>query len=155
MSGSDGSSKRALYEQVILEHNKKPRNFSEMEHADCTAKGLNPLCGDQFTIYLKMDGDLIDEVSFAGCGCAISKASASIMTTLMKGKTKKEAEEMFVKFHQMITSEPDEPVDEAALGRMAVFCGVREFPVRIKCATLAWHAMLSAVKGSEEAISTE
>jgi nitrogen fixation NifU-like protein len=149
-------SNRALYEQVILEHNKKPRNFREMEDATCHKEGRNPLCGDQFTIYLKLDGGTIADVAFNGSGCAISKSSASIMTTLLKGKTVKEAEEMFVRFHNMIKSNPDKPVDEEALGRLAVFAGVREFPVRIKCATLAWHAMLAALDGQQDdAVTTE
>ncbi|HOE67176.1 MAG TPA: SUF system NifU family Fe-S cluster assembly protein [Candidatus Hydrogenedentes bacterium] len=146
---------RALYEQVILEHNKSPRNFREMTCADCKADGFNPLCGDQFTIYLKFEDDKIVDVSFKGCGCAISKSSASIMTTLLKGKTKKEAESLFVKFHALVTSEPDAPVNAEDLGRLAVFCGVREYPVRIKCATLAWHTMLAALDGKGDPISTE
>ncbi len=150
------SSNRALYEQVILEHNKKPRNFREMPEATCKAKGLNPLCGDHFTIYLKLNGDVIEDVSFHGAGCAISKSSASVMTTLLKGKTKAEAEALFVKFHSMITANPEDIIDEEKLGRIAAFAGVREFPVRIKCATLAWHAMLSAIDGKgEESTSTE
>ena len=147
---------RGLYEQVILEHNKKPRNFRVMEDASCKAEGYNPLCGDQFTIYLKMDGDRIEDVSFQGCGCAISKSSASVMTTLLKGKTRKEAEDLFVKFHSLVTSASDAPVPEEGLGRLAVFCGVRQFPVRIKCATLAWHTLLAALdKKSNEPVSTE
>lgn len=147
-------SNRALYEQVILEHNKKPRNFREMEDPTCEKEGHNPLCGDHFTIYLKLDGDTIADVAFHGSGCAISKSSASIMTTLLKGKTVKEAEQLFVRFHTMIKSNPDKPVDEEALGRLAVFAGVREFPVRIKCATLAWHTMLAALDGREETTVT-
>jgi len=151
MSGS-----RALYEQVILEHNKKPRNFHPMEDASCKALGHNPLCGDQFTVYLKLNDDnVIEDISFEGAGCAISKSSASIMTTLLKGKTRAEAETLFKKFHKMITTDPEEPVDEGALGKMAVFAGVREFPVRIKCATLAWHTLLSALDEKDGMVSTE
>jgi len=147
--------KRALYEQVILEHNKSPRNFRAMADADRRTEGHNPLCGDHFTIYLKLEGDRIADISFDGAGCAISKSSASVMTSLLKGKTKEEAEAMFVKFHQMITSRPDEPIDEDALGRMAVFSGVRAYPVRIKCAILAWHSMLAGIDGKDEPVSTE
>ena len=146
---------RALYEQVILEHNKKPRNFREMPDASYKVEGYNPLCGDHFTVYLKVNGEVIEDVSFIGAGCAISKSSASVMTTLLKGKTKKEAESMFVKFHNMVTSNPEAPIDESEVGKLRVFAGVREFPVRIKCATLAWHSMLSALDGKSEAASTE
>ncbi len=146
---------RALYEQVILEHNKKPRNFHEMPDADHKVEGYNPLCGDHFTIYVKMNGDIIEDVSFSGAGCAISKSSASVMTMLLKGKTKKEAEAMFVKFHNMVTSSPDAPVDETEIGKLRVFAGVREFPVRIKCATLAWHSLLAALDGKDESVTTE
>lgn len=146
---------RALYEQVILEHNKKPRNFHEMPDADYKVEGYNPLCGDHFTIYVKMNGDVIEDVSFSGAGCAISKSSASVMTTLVKGKTKKEAEAMFVKFHNMVTSSPGAPVEEAEIGKLRVFAGVREFPVRIKCATLAWHSMLAALDGKDASVTTE
>ncbi len=149
------SGARALYEQVILEHNKSPRNFREMEDATRTAEGMNPLCGDQFTVYLKLDGDKIADVSFHGAGCAISKSSASVMTTLLKGKTTKEAEALFVKFHKMITSDPETPLDDEALGKLAVFGGVRAYPVRIKCATLAWHAMLAAIDAKNDPVSTE
>lgn len=146
---------RGLYEQVILEHNKKPRNFRVMDDATCKADGYNPLCGDHFTIFLKMSGDVIDDVSFQGCGCAISKSSASVMTTLLKGKTTDEAEKLFVKFHTMVTSSPDSAIDSDDLGKMMVFAGVREFPVRIKCATLPWHTLQSALDGKDEPISTE
>lgn len=149
------ASHRALYEQLILEHNKKPRNFREMQDADCKIQGLNPLCGDQYTIYLKLDGEVITDISFHGAGCAISKSAASIMTTLLKGKTRKEAEALFVKFHTMITSDPEQEVDEAALGRLVVFSGVRKYPVRIKCAALPWHAMLAALDHKTEPVTTE
>ena len=149
------SGNRALYEQVILEHNKKPRNFREMPDATRKLEGFNPLCGDHFTLYLKLNGDVVEDVSFSGAGCAISKSSASLMTTLVKGKTKKEAESLFAAFHKMVTSSPDTTVDEEKAGRLAVFAGVREFPVRIKCATLAWHTLLSALDGKGEPVSTE
>lgn len=146
---------RALYEQVILEHNKKPRNFREMPDATRKLEGFNPLCGDHFTLYVKLNGDMIEDVSFNGAGCAISKSSASVMTTLIKGKTIKEAEQLFATFHKMVTAPPDAPVDEEGVGRLAVFAGVREFPVRIKCATLAWHTLLSLLDGKDSAVSTE
>jgi nitrogen fixation NifU-like protein len=147
--------KRSLYEQVILDHNKAPRNFGELPDADRKAEGYNALCGDQFTIFLKMDGDIIDTVQFEGSGCAISKSSASVMTTQLKGKTRSEAEALFQKFHAMITSGFDSELDEAELGKLMVFSGVREYPVRIKCATLAWHTMLSALHEEDETVSTE
>lgn len=149
------TSNRALYEHVIIEHNKNPRNWREMPDATCSNEGFNPLCGDRFHVFLKLNGDVIEDASFHGCGCAISKASASIMTTLLKGKTKKEAEALFVKYHTLVTSPPDAPIDEKDLGKLAVFCGVREFPIRIKCATLAWHTMLAALDGKKTTVSTE
>ena len=147
--------KRALYEKVILDHNKSPRNFGRMEDADCEAEGYNALCGDQFTVYLKLDGEIISDVNFDGAGCAISKSSASVMTTLLKGKTIDDAKALFAKFHAMITSEYDAPLDDVSLGKLMVFSGVREYPIRIKCATLAWHTLLAALKGEEETVSTE
>jgi nitrogen fixation protein NifU and related proteins len=147
--------KRTLYEQVILDHNRNPRNFCEMKDATCQAEGYNAICGDQFTIYLKMEDDRIMEVSFKGCGCAISKSSASLMTTILKGKTKKEAEALFTRFHRMVTSDPSAaaPIDD--LGKLEVMCGVREYPIRVKCATLAWHTMLAALEGKSDTVSTE
>jgi len=155
MADADHASKRALYEQVILEHNRKPRNFRAMEDAHAKSQGLNPLCGADITIYLKLDVDTIEGISFDGRGCAIAKASASLMTTLLRGKTKQEAEALFVEFHRLVTSEPGAPFDEEALGKLAAFSGVREFPVRIKCATLAWHALLSATREGQGTVSTE
>lgn len=149
------TSNRGLYEQVILDHNKSPRNFHALEGASHHGEGYNALCGDQFTIHVKMEGDTIADVAFEGSGCAISKASASLMTTLLKGKSKAEAEAVFERFHRLVTSNPDAPVDEQELGKLMVFSGVREFPVRVKCATLAWHTLLSALKGHGEAVSTE
>ena len=147
---------RALYEQVILEHNKKPRNFREMADATRKLEGFNPLCGDHFTLYVKLNGGVIEDVSFSGAGCAISKSSASVMTTLIKGKTVTEAEALFAAFHKMVTAPPDAPIDEEKAGRLAVFAGVREFPVRIKCATLAWHALKAALEGrAASPVSTE
>lgn len=146
---------RALYEQVILEHNKKPRNFREMPDATRKLEGFNPLCGDHFTLFVKLNGDVVEDVSFSGAGCAISKSSASVMTTLIKGKTIKEAEQLFAQFHKMVTAPPDAYIDEESAGRLAVFAGVREFPVRIKCATLAWHTLLSLLDGKASPVSTE
>jgi nitrogen fixation protein NifU and related proteins len=149
------SNSRTLYEQVILDHNKKPRNFKKLEGADHSVEGFNPLCGDHFTVHLNLDGDTLTEITFEGSGCAISKSSASVMTTVLKGKTRAEAEALFEQFHAMITADPDAPVDEEALGKLRVFAGVREFPVRIKCATLAWHALHSALTSDDDAVSTE
>lgn len=146
---------RELYQQVIVEHSKKPRNFRELLDATKTAEGFNPLCGDQVTVYVKMDGGILKEVAFKGSGCAISKASASLMTSAVQGKTREESEELFDRFRRMVTSEHGAPVDLESLGKLAVFSGVREFPVRVKCATLAWHTLHAALKGEEEPVSTE
>jgi nitrogen fixation protein NifU and related proteins len=141
---------RDLYQDVILEHSKSPRNFRELSPADHTAEGYNPLCGDRFTVYLNMEGDSIREVSFQGAGCAISKASASMMTQVLKGKTKAEAEKIFERFHGLVTGRaPAQDAEE--LGKLAVFSGVSEFPVRVKCATLAWHTVHAALEGEKEA----
>jgi nitrogen fixation protein NifU and related proteins len=142
--------KRALYEQVILDHNKKPRNFQKLDDATHEAEGYNALCGDQFKVYLKMDGDRIVEAAFHGAGCAISKSSASVMTSMVKGKTRKEAEDLFKRFHTMVASDSQEPANEALMGKLMVFSGVREYPVRIKCATLPWHTLLAALDGKKE-----
>lgn len=150
------ANQRALYEKVILDHNKAPRNFGTLENPDRQAEGYNALCGDQFTVYLKLGADdQIEDVAFEGAGCAISKSSASVMTTLMKGKSKDEARKMFENFTDMIKSEHGAPLDENALGKLMVFSGVREFPMRAKCATLAWHTLISALEGAEEPVSTE
>jgi len=146
---------RALYEKVILDHNKSPRNFGVMENPDRDAEGYNALCGDQFHVYLKVNDGTIDQVQFDGSGCAISKSSASVMSTLLKGKTEEEARELFQKFNDMITAQPDAPVDKEDLGKLVVFSGVREFPIRVKCATLAWHTLLAALEGDADAVSTE
>ena len=149
------SNERSLYQQVILDHNKSPRNFGVMEDPDCQAEGYNALCGDQFRVYLRMKDGTIEEVQFEGSGCAISKSSASIMTTLLKGKTREEAELLFDNFKDMITSLPGASFDAKDLGKLVVFSGVREFPIRIKCATLAWHTLLAALKGEADTVSTE
>lgn len=140
---------QALYQQVILDHNKNPHNFGMIEDADCSAEGLNPLCGDHINIFLNLDGDIITDIRFNGSGCAISKSSASIMTTLLKGKTVKEAEAMFGIFHDLVTADMGIQFDDDDLGKLAVFAGVREFPARVKCASLAWHTLKSALEGKK------
>ena len=143
-----------LYQQVILDHNKKPRNFRKLETSNHSAEGFNPLCGDQLTVYLNLEDDQVKEVAFEGSGCAISKASASMMTQAVKGKSKEQAEELFKEVHSMVTGELDEETDENSLGNLRIFAGVREFPVRVKCATLPWHTMHAALN-KEEQVSTE
>src|SRR5215210_8396485 len=130
-----------LYQEVILEHNKNPRNFRDIEDADNTADGKNPLCGDALRVYVKMDGDTVGDVAFKGSGCAISKASASMMTQAVKGKTREDAEVLFDEFHRMVTGELDESAEPNHLGRLTIFAGVRDYPARVKCASLAWHTM--------------
>jgi nitrogen fixation protein NifU and related proteins len=142
-----------LYQEVILDHNRRPRNFRAMEGASRTQEGYNPLCGDRLTLYVRLDGDRIGDVSFQGTGCAISKASASLMTDAVKGKTVEEARAMFDRFHEMVTSSPESAVPE--IGKLAVLAGVREFPTRVKCASLAWHTLKAAVAGGEGPVSTE
>jgi nitrogen fixation NifU-like protein len=146
---------RELYQQVIIDHSRNPRNYKELEHPSHSADGYNPLCGDQITVYLVVEGERVTDVSFKGSGCAISKASASLMTAAVKGKTVAEAEELFRRFREMVTSERDAEVDEEALGKLTVLSGVREFPVRVKCATLAWHTLHSALEGKGEPVTTE
>src|ERR1044071_9454082 len=136
-----------LYQQVILDHNKKPRNFHRLENANRTAEGFNPLCGDHLNVYLHIEDEQVKEVSFEGSGCAISKASASMMTQSVKGKTKAEAETLFDQFHKLVTGQSPANGNRAELGKLAVFSGVSEFPVRVKCATLAWHALHAAMRG--------
>jgi nitrogen fixation NifU-like protein len=144
---------RELYQDVILEHSKTPRNFRELQNANHKAEGFNPLCGDHFTIYLDLEGDKIHDVTFQGSGCAISKASASMMTQSVKGKSKEEAAKLFEQFHSLVTGHANG--DSDSLGKLAVFAGVSEFPVRVKCATLAWHTLQAALEGKQEKISTE
>ncbi len=146
---------RALYQEVILDHNKNPRNFRTMPDATNVVEGFNPLCGDHYTIYLKVVDDTVREVTFQGSGCAISKASASIMSTVMKGKTKSEAEEIFEQFHQLVRGELNPDEHEQALGKLIAFAGVSEFPARVKCAILAWHTVHNALQGKTESVSTE
>jgi len=146
---------RDLYQDVILEHSKAPRNFKTLPQADHKAEGFNPLCGDRFTIYVTLEGDAIKDVSFQGAGCAISKASASMMTQSVKGKTLAEAEKIFARFHDMVTGHKPSSEEETELGKLTVFSGVSEFPVRVKCATLAWHTLHAAIEGKQESITTE
>jgi nitrogen fixation protein NifU and related proteins len=143
-----------LYQQVILDHNKKPRNFRKLETANHSAEGFNPLCGDQLTVYLNLEDDTVKEVGFEGSGCAISKAAASMMTQAVKGKSKEQVESLFQEFHSMVTGELNEETDENSLGNLKIFAGVREFPVRVKCATLAWHTLHAALN-KEAQVSTE
>lgn len=146
---------RDLYQDVILEHSKAPRNYRPLAAANHKAEGYNPLCGDRFTVYLTVEGDRIQDLSFEGSGCAISKASASMMTQSLKGKTVEEAAALFERFHALVTGHGQPGGPEAELGKLAVFSGVSEFPVRVKCATLAWHTLQAALAGKQEAISTE
>ena len=143
-----------LYQQVILDHNKKPRNFRKLESANHSAEGYNPLCGDQLTVYLDLEDGAVKEIAFEGSGCAISKAAASMMTQAVKGKSREQAEELFTEFHSMVTGELDEETEENSLGNLKIFAGVREFPVRVKCATLPWHTLQAALN-NEERTSTE
>ena len=143
-----------LYQDTILEHNKNPRNFREIEDADREALGNNPLCGDALRVYVKMDGDTVGDVAFKGSGCAISKASASMMTQTVKGKTREEAEAIFNEFHRMVTGDLDIETDENHLGKLRIFAGVLEFPARVKCASLSWHTLHAALHG-DDSITTE
>jgi len=141
-----------LYQEIILDHSKRPRNCHAMDDANRKAEGYNPLCGDKLKLFLKMDGDIVADASFEGSGCAISTASASLMTESLKGKTRQEALDLLEKFHELLTT--DTPVRQE-LGKLVVFCGVRDYPARVKCATLAWHTLKSALGGAEEVASTE
>jgi nitrogen fixation NifU-like protein len=145
----------ALYQDVILEHNRAPRNFRRMDDADRHAEGRNPLCGDQITVWLKLDGDVIADVSFEGSGCAISRASASLMTAAVKGKTRPEVQRLFQRFHEVVTGKPAGDGRREELGKLAVFSGISSFPVRVKCATLSWHALNAALEQGVELVSTE
>lgn len=144
----------ALYQEVILDHNRKPRNFREIENADRTVAGRNPLCGDELTLWLKLDGDRVTDISFKGTGCAVSKSSASLMTASIKGKTIAEAHQLFDRFHDMVTGKLPEGERES-MGSLAALGGVSKFPIRVKCASLAWHAMKSALESGPEEITTD
>lgn len=150
-----GPDLRELYQEVILDHNKRPRNFRRLDPADRTAEGFNPLCGDRLVLYLTLEGDVIKDAAFQGSGCAISKASASMMTDSIKGKTLAQADELFERFHRMVTAPTDATPDTGTLGKLAVFSGIREFPVRVKCASLAWHTLRAAMQAKEEPVTTE
>ena len=144
-----------LYQEVILDHNNSPRNFREIDGATQIAEGYNPLCGDRAVVYLQLDNEVIGDISFQGSGCAISIASASMMTVSLKGKTRTEAEDLFQRFHFMVTGAADMAIEPQALGKLVAFSGIREFPVRVKCANLAWHALHAALDGNKETVSTE
>ena len=145
-----------LYQEVILDHNKVPRNYGELAAADHRAEGNNPLCGDRLTVYLVLESGHIVDIGFSGQGCAISTASASLMTEAVKGKTVDEASTLFEGFREMLTGDPSVPAEAShELGKLAVFSGVREFPIRVKCATLPWHTLRAALRGSGDAVTTE
>ena len=143
-----------LYQEVILDHGRKPRNFHKLADANHEAEGLNPLCGDHFKLYLKVDGDRIADIAFEGSGCAISKASASLMTLSVKGKTVQEAEDLFSRFHRLVTEGPQK-VSVSELGKLAALSGVCEFPTRVKCASLVWHTLKNALEDGPKVVSTE
>ena len=144
-----------LYQEMVMDHNRRPRNFGKLEGANRTVEGFNPLCGDQFTVYLNVEGGVVREIRFQGAGCAISKASASMMTESVAGKSIEEAEGIFEGFRRMVTREPGEEFDSDSLGDLEILSGVSQYPARIKCATLSWHALHSALSEEEEAVSTE
>jgi nitrogen fixation NifU-like protein len=144
-----------LYQQVILDHNKSPRNFRKLEGANRTAEGYNPLCGDQFTVYIKLEDDVIKDISFQGSGCAISKASASLMTASLKGKTEEEAKILFDRVRKMLVGELDTKSDSDVLGKLSLLSGVCNFPARVKCASLSWHTFQAALKREGDVTSTE
>lgn len=146
---------RELYQEVIIDHGRKPRNFRKLEDASHRADGHNPLCGDEIHVYVNLKDGVITDVSFQGAGCAISMASASMMTAALKGKTQADAEKMFERFHQLVTGRPHPAGDDEALGKLTVFSGVCEFPVRVKCASLPWHTLHAALKESGRTVSTE
>lgn len=146
---------RELYQEVIVDHSKSPRNFHQLPSASHHAEGFNPLCGDRLTLYLKIHHNIIEEVSFVGAGCAISTSSASLMTEQLKGKTIAEAEDIFRDFHHFLTQESGTGIEAARLGKLAILGGVRDYPSRVKCATLAWHTLHAALQGQADPISTE
>jgi nitrogen fixation NifU-like protein len=143
---------RDLYQEVILDHYKKPRNYGPLQNADRVAEGNNPLCGDHLTLFVKLDDGKVGQIQFEGSGCAISKASASLMTTTVKGKTLEEVDSLFDRFHRMVTGDA---TLAPSLGKLAALAGVSEFPVRVKCASLAWHTLMAALKGAKDPVSTE
>ena len=146
---------KELYQQVILDHNKSPRNFGKIEHANHTAEGYNPLCGDKVNIYIEMDNDVIKDISFQSSGCAISRASSSLMSSAVKGKTREEAKKIFNRFHDLIIGKLDEEKLLEELGKLTVFAGVKDFPSRVKCASLPWHTMVNALHTNDEQVAME
>ena len=144
-----------LYQEVILDHYKRPRNFRKLDGASRNAEGYNPLCGDKVRVYVKLEDGIVSDISFQGSGCAISTASASMMTTSLKGKTLAEAEALFASFRRLVTGQPDAALDRVELGKLAAFSGISEFPIRVKCATLAWHTLHAALEGKSQTVSTE
>ena len=146
---------RELYQSTILDHNKRPRNFRVPERANREARGNNPLCGDQLTVYLEVEDGVVKDVGFQGSGCAISKASASLMTESVAGRSLAEVDALFARFHELLTGEPGAAGDAESLGKLAVFSGVREYPVRVKCATLPWHTVRAAAHGDAATVKTE
>lgn len=146
---------RDLYQQVIVDHSKRPRNYRVVEGANRTVEGYNPLCGDKVTIFVRIEGDVVKDVSFQGSGCAISTASASLLTEALKGKTLSEAEALFESFHDLVTGLQPAHEEPEKLGKLAAFSGVCDYPTRVKCATLAWHTLHAALKGEEKPVSTE
>ena len=142
-----------LYQEIIVDHNRNPRNFGAIDDADNIMEGFNPLCGDRLKLYIKTDGQKISNIAFDGTGCAISVASASLMTDAMKGKSINDAQILFNNFHELITN--DNAIDEESLGKLAVLAGVKDFPGRVKCATLCWHTLHSAIMGDKKTVSTE
>jgi nitrogen fixation NifU-like protein len=146
---------RELYQTTILDHNKQPRNFRVPEGANREAAGHNPLCGDRVVVHVRLDGDEVADVGFQGSGCAISTASASLMTQAVKGMRRDEVEQLFQRFHDLVTTDVSVDAEPDGVGKLAVFAGVREFPVRVKCATLAWHTLRAALAGEQQTVKTE
>jgi nitrogen fixation NifU-like protein len=146
---------RELYQETILDHTRRPRNFGALDDANCRADGYNPLCGDRVTVYVRLEDDRVADVRFAGSGCAISTASASLMTESVKGKTRKQAEELSERFHGLLTGTADAPLDPSSLGKLTVMAGVRDYPVRVKCATLVWHTLNAALDSKQDTVTTE
>ncbi len=144
-----------LYQEIIVDHNRSPRNFRKVKNANRSAEGYNPLCGDKLTIFMRIEKGVIEDVSFEGSGCAISVASASLMTQYIKGKTEKEADAVFNKFHEMVMDKSDITADFESMGKLAALAGVKQYPSRIKCATLCWHTLNAAIKRIEDAVVTE
>ena len=144
-----------LYQEVILDHSRRPRNFGPLAGSNRQAEGFNPLCGDRVTVYLKVEGDIVQEAAFSGSGCAISTASASLMTEALRGRTRAEVEDLFRRFHAPVTGGGEAAPGPAAMGKLAVFQGVSEYPVRVKCATLPWHTLQAALESRPEPVSTE